>query len=330
MEEVVEFPEPNLKFTLREFRKPRHIVLQNLRDAHKFRTPRFQYNRTRRKRLFAGRKRIKRGNRLLLGHTRREFEFNPHLVAREVVELTHPHFFLLNRVFYGRGNGVRRLAPREFRYHELIFIFLLNAGTHFYLAESVLIVGSVHNAAELEVGIERKGLLLKKRNFRLKKFDEVMGQDCRRKSHRDTIRPEHQQKRNLRGQINRLFFSTVVIWHKSRRLLVEDFVPRKVRQTTLNITRRRVRHSRIKRAVVTLSVNQVALAFAPKLVGENTNRVTNGSVAVRMVLHRVTHDIGDLRVASVILLPEGMHNAPLDGLKAIFHSWDCTRTNYIR
>ncbi len=107
-------------------------------------------------------------------------------------------------------------------------------------------------------------------------------------------------------------------------------MPRKVRQATLDITRRRVRHSRVERAVVTLSINQVAFALAPKLVGKNTNRVPNGSIAVRMVLHRVAHDVGNLCVASVILLPKRVHNAPLNGLKAVLHSWNRARTDYIR
>ena len=197
-----------------------------------------------------------------------------------------------------------RLAPRQLRDDELRLVVLLDLRANPDLAEPVLVVAHVHDAAELEVGVELERLLLQKRDLGLEKLDEVVRQDRRRKPHRDAVRAHHQQKRDLRGQVDRLFLAPVVVRHERGRLPVEDLLAREFRQAAFDVARRRVRHAGVERAVVALPVDEIALALAPELVRQNHDRVADGGVAVRMVLHRVADDVRDLGVAAVVLFPE--------------------------
>ena len=157
-----------------------------------------------------------------------------------------------------------------------------------------------------------------------------MRQDGRREADRNAVRAQHQQERNLRGQINGLLAASVVVGNVGRGLLVEDLLAGKVREPTLDVTRRRVRHARVERAVVPLAVDEIALALAPELVGQDAQRVANGGVAVRVVLHRMTDDVRHLRVAAIVLLPQRMQDATLDGLQAVLDRRNRARADDVR
>ncbi len=53
------------------------------------------------------------------------------------------------------------------------------------------------------------------------------------------------------------------------------------------------------------------------LVRQHHERVADGRVAVRMILHRVADDVGDLDEPAVVLLVQRPQNAPLHRLQAV-------------
>ena len=61
---------------------------------------------------------------------------------------------LLDRVLDRLGDGVGRLAPGELGDDEPVLLERLDDRADLHLAEAVLVVGDVHDAAELEIGIE--------------------------------------------------------------------------------------------------------------------------------------------------------------------------------
>ena len=153
MEQLVEFAEPDLLLALREIHEPLDVALKDLRDAQELRPPRIQHDRTRRERLLAVRERIERSDRLVGVFPGGQLQLDAHGVAREVVHLADADLLLPDRLLDRRGERVRRLAPGEFGDDEAL-AFLLDLRADLHLAEAVLVVGDVHDAAELEIGIE--------------------------------------------------------------------------------------------------------------------------------------------------------------------------------
>ena len=240
------------------------------------------------------------------------------------------HLFLADRVLDGLRERIRRLAPRKLRDDELALLGGVDLRANLHLAEPVLVVADIHDAAELEVRIELERLPLNEVDLRLEKFNEVVRQNRGRKTDRDAVRAEHEEHRDLRRQVDGLLLASVIVRDEHGRLLVEDLLAGKLGQAALDVTCRRVLHSGVQGAVVALSVNEIALALAPKLVRENADRVADRRIAVRMVLHRVADDVRDLRVTSVVLLPQRMHDAPLHGLKSVLHRRNRTVADHVR
>ena len=174
VEEVVELAEADLELALRERGEAVGVLLEYLRDGHHLRTPAVEDYRARREGLLAVRKRVERGDRLLLAFAGGELELDLNGVGREVVELADGDLLALDRVLDRLRDGVSRLAPGELRYHELVLVLLHDSRADLDLAETVLVFGNVHYAAELEVGVESERLLLDKVYLGLEKLDEVV------------------------------------------------------------------------------------------------------------------------------------------------------------
>ena len=278
------------------------VLPQNLRHAHEPRAAAVEHDGARGDRLLAVRERVERDYRLLLALARLELELDPHRVAREVVELADGNLLLLDRVLYRLGERVGRLAPRKLGDDELVLAVLLDLRADLDLAEAVLVLAHVHEAAELEVGVELERLLLDERDLGFEKLDEVVREYRRRKADRDAVCAHHQQKRDLRGKVDWLLLAAVVVGDVGGGLAVEDFLLRKLGEAALDVPDRGVRHPRQERAEVALAVDEISLALSPQLVGEDYDCVADRRVAVRMVLHRLADDVGDLGVPAVVLL----------------------------
>ena len=126
----------------------------------------------------------------------RENELYFDLFSREVVDSTHRHFFLFDRILNGGCELFGGLPERKLRDHQTTFP-LFNFGTNFDFSDTVVVFGDIHNAAKLEVG-QRVGLvrctlvLAKNFDLLLKKLNEVVGQDGGGEANSDSIGTKHQ------------------------------------------------------------------------------------------------------------------------------------------
>ena len=64
-------------------------------------------------------------------------------------------------------------------------------------------------------------------------------------------------------------------------------------------------------------------------IGEYRQCISDGSVPVRVILHAVADDIGNLMELSVIHLKKRMQNTPLYRLEAVLYVGNCTVTDNI-
>ena len=116
---------------------------------------------------------------------------------------------------------------------------------------------------------------------------------------------------SLQGSVDRFLVAAVVAGDELGDLVVEQFRARQFREPALDVTRR-------GGGVAGEDVAEVSLAFDEvTLVRQHHERVADGRVAVRMILHRVTDDVGDLDEAAVVLLVQRPQDAPLHRLQAV-------------
>jgi hypothetical protein len=105
--------------------------------------------------------------------------------------------------------------------------------------------------------------------------------------------------------------ASVVARDELGQLVVEDFVARQFGEPALDVTGSRRRVAGEDVAVITLALDEVTL------VRQHHERVADGSVAVRMILHRVSDDVGDLDEAPVVLLLQRPEDATLHRLQTV-------------
>ena len=141
-----------------------------------------------------------------------------------------------------------------------------------------------------------------------------MRKDLGIQTYRDTFHALRQQQRELDRQMNRLVFATVVTLHPLGRLGVENGLEGELGESCLNITGRSGTVSGEDIAPVTLTVYQQV--FLTQL----NERIADRGIAVRVVLHGLTDDIGYLVVLAVIDRLHGMQNAALNRLETILNS----------
>jgi hypothetical protein len=92
---------------------------------------------------------------------------------------------------------------------------------------------------------------------------------------------------------------------------LNNFRARQFRQPAFDVTRS-------GRGIAGMDVAEVPLALDEiTLVRQHHERIADRGIAVRMVLHRVTDDVGDLDEAPVVLLVQRPHDAPLHRLQPI-------------
>ena len=121
----------------------------------------------------------------------------------------------------------------------------------------------------------------------------------------------HQQQRELYRQCDWLLVAAVVRQFPLRCLGVEYHIVCKVRQTRLNVTRCSSRIACEYVTPVSLAVNEIVL------LSHLHQRTGNGCVAVRVILHGVSHHVRHLVVASVVKLAHSVQNASLHGLQTV-------------
>ena len=123
--------------------------------------------------------------------------------------------------------------------------------------------------------------------------------------------PSMSSQRQLAGQGDRLLVAAVVAGHELGDLVVEHLRARQFGQPALDVTRRGGGVAGENVAEIALALDEVAL------VGQHHQRVADGGVAVRMILHRMADHVGDLDEPPVVLFVQRPEDAPLHRLQAV-------------
>ena len=131
------------------------------------------------------------------------------------------------------------------------------------------------------------------------------------KPHGNTLRTLHEQQRELHGQRQRLALTAVVRHGPVRGLRIEHRFQGKLREARLDVTG-------CGRAVARQNVTPVTLRLHKQfLLSQLHERVADGGVTVRVVLHRIAHHVGYLVETAVVQLLHRVQDAPLYGLQPV-------------
>ena len=138
-----------------------------------------------------------------------------------------------------------------------------------------------------------------------------MRQDFRRKTHSNTLSALRQQQGELGGQRDRLLVSAVIAELPICGFRVEYHVEREFRQACLDVSGGGSAVAREDVAPVSLRVDEQVL------LSHLHQRIANGSVAVRVELHSVSHDVGHLVETAVVHTFHRVQNASLHRLQTV-------------
>ena len=128
--------------------------------------------------------------------------------------------------------------------------------------------------------------------------------------------PSISRSGQLGGQDDGLLLAAVVGGDELGEVVVEELRGGQVGQAALDVARG-------GGGIAGVDVAEVALAFDEiAAVDQRDERVADGGVAVRMELHRVADDVGDLDEAPVVVLVQRIQDAALDGLEAVLDLGD--------
>ncbi len=269
---------------------------------------------------------VKRIDGLVRRHTRGQVHQYLHAARCQVLHLARLYLPLVDGLDDAVAHRSHRLAVRNRAYGQSAVVHLLNLGAHPYRAAPlpVVVLGHIHQAPRLEVGIQAELLAVQVAHRRVAQLVEVVRQYLRREPHGDALHPLRQQQGELHGQGHRFPVAPVVREFPLRCLGVEHHLQGKLRQARLDVPRRR-------RAVARQDVSPVALAIHQQfLLPQLHQRVAYAGVAVRVELHGVPHDVGHLVVASVLHAAHGVQYAPLHRLQAVHDVGHGPLQNHIR
>ena len=143
------------------------------------------------------------------------------------------------------------------------------------------------------------------------KFAEVMGQDLCGQSDGDAFSALRQHQRELHGQRDRLFVSSVVRHFPVCRLGIEHRIQGELRQSGLDISWCCCARSCEDVTPVTLCVDEQIL------LSHLHQGVANTGVAMRVELHRVSHDVRHLIISSVVHALHRVQDASLHGFQTV-------------
>ena len=220
-------------------------------------------------------------------------------------------FFVgLEDAFDERRDG---FAKRNLGDDKRLAVALFDFRTHLHrsAAHTVVVARHVDGAAGLEVGIQVKLFAVQVLDGGIAYLAEVVRQYLCRQAHGNSLCALRQQQWELHGQRNRLFVSSVVGQFPLRCFGIKQHIEGKFRESGFDV-------SRCSGAVAGQYVTPVALAVDEQvLLPELHKRVADGCISVGVKLHRVSHDVGHLVIASVIETLHRVQDAALHGFETV-------------
>ena len=248
-------------------------------------------------------------------------------VCREVVHLADFNLPFLVGAQDGFDNLRCGRAERYLcDYQRLVVVGFLYLRADFYCSSAfaVVVAAHVYLAACGEIGIERKLLPAQIRQRRIAYLAEVVRQYLRVQTHGNALHALCQQQRELYRQVDRLFLAPVVRQHPFRRLRVEHRIQRELAQPCFDVSRGCC-------AVACQDVAPVSLAVYQQVFLTQLHEcVSDARIAVRVVLHRLSHDVRHFVHLAVVHAFHRVQDAALHGFQTVLYRGDGTFQYHIR
>ena len=241
----------------------------------------------------------------------RQLDLDLHLLRRIVVDGGDLDLAGLDRLLDVLHQSLGRNPGRDFADHQRLVVDHVDVGPHPHAAAAIVVFGNIHDAGGEEIGEALERTSFEDRHLGIDKLVEVVWQDAGGETDGDPLRSQHQDHRQLGGQRYRLAVAAIIGIDKLGDFRIEQDFMRQGRQPAFDITGGRGRIAGMDVAEVSLAVDEVFL------VGQHHQGVAYRGIAVRMVLHGLADDVGDLVETAVVHLPERMEDAPLHRLEPI-------------
>ncbi len=221
-------------------------------------------------------------------------DFDIHLRCGKVVDGRHLQLATLGGTLNGRNQRIRGGIRGHFPNHHLLVAIRLNLGTDADLTQPIRIPRDVHQTARREIGIELERLVLQNRDLRLQQFREIVGEDVGSHTHRNAVRTHHQQRGDFAGKHHGLLVAPVIGIHVFRHRGIEKHLATEFAQAALDITPS-------SRGIPREDVTEIPLLVYEKFrIRQHHQRILDGRIAVRVILHRFADHTADLVHAAVV------------------------------
>ncbi len=242
-----------------------------------------------------------------------ELYLDLHLVRREVVDGGYLQLVLLRRRLDGGDEALGGRTEGELTDDDPLGIGCVQPRPHENLADAVLVIGDVDKAAGKEVGVELYLLASQGLLDRLEHFAEVVREYAGGHADGDSLGPLDEYYGDLCGKYHRFSVATVVAvvvpgdLGAVEHLLGEGLYPR------LDVPGGGGLVAGQQAAEVALLLDEELL------VRQHHQRRVDGGVAVGVVLHAVTDDVGHLVELAVVYLEEAVEDSTLYRFETVLH-----------
>ena len=213
----------------------------------------------------------------------------------------------------GGGHAIGQLADGD-----EVFVQFFEAGTGFDAPAPapVLIIGHIDHASGGEIGVDGDLLAFEEGDGSQDELYEVVGQDFSGKPYGDPFCPLCEEQGELHGQGERFPFSTVIGELPFRSLGVEGHFEGEAGEAGLNVAGR-------GGAVAGEDIPPVALGIYQEVfLAEVDQGIADRSVAVGVVLHGLSDDIGYFVVAAIVHFLHRVKDAALYRLEPVLYGRD--------
>ena len=248
------------------------------------------------------------------------------LLGGVVIDLLDLDFALVVAFHDALDKATRGGAVWYFTDDQCLLVLLTYSCTdaHLTTTQTVVVVGHVHPATCWEVRIECKRLVAQIGYGGVDKFVEVMRQKLGGQTHGDAFGTLCQQQWELHRQRDRLGITVIIGTGPVSGLMVEDDFFGELGETCLDVTRG-------SGIVASEDVTEVTLCVDKQVFLSKLHQsITNGCIAVRVVFHRVTHDVSHLVETTVVEFVHRMQDTTLHRLQAVLDGRHSTFEDDIR
>ena len=226
-----------------------------------------------------------------------------------VVDFAYFNLAFFKGFQYAVDDGSGGASVRDFRYGQCAVVHFLDFRPYFghTSASSVVVTRHVYEAAGGEIREKLERFVPQISNGGVEYFVEIMRQYFRREPDCDAFRSLSQQQRKLSRQRDGLFLASVVAQSPFRHFGIVKHIEGECRQASFDVS------SGCSRGAGK-DIAPVSLRFHKQFfLSELHECVVYGLVAVRVILHGVSHYVGHFVESPVVEGLHGVEDAALHG-----------------